>query len=118
MAPAIAATEVEKAMAMSPSNGAEYLKQRGLDYLQCFKLLSAVTAEELRNERNQGGGRLKTPAVMILAGGVMILIGAFGVFRGLSVHSNAMIIDQGITLCFGIFSCIWPLVKSGRMQGR
>ncbi len=56
MPPASASAEVAKAMAMSPSDGAAHLKQLGLDYLDCFKVLSAATVEENRNEANQGEG--------------------------------------------------------------
>jgi len=112
--PAVASREVAHAMAMSPTSGAEHLKRLGLDYLECFKLLSVATAEGIQNERNRSGGVFKSPAFLMVAGGVMILIGAFGVMRGLSAHSNAVIIDHGITLCFGIFCCVWTVVKGSR----
>ena len=112
--PAVASKEVAHALAMSPSNGAEYLKQQGLDYMECFKLLSAVTTEEIQSERNQVRYSRKKSTLMIVAGGVMVLAGAFGVLRGLLVHSNALIIDHGITLCGGIFICLWIVLKGGR----
>ena len=40
MSPALAANEVEKALAMSPSAGAENLQKLGLDYLAALKVLS------------------------------------------------------------------------------
>lgn len=101
-------------MAMSPTNGADYLKCLGLDYLDSFRLLSLVTNEEIQSSRNGSGSPLKNPAVMIAGGSVLILIGGLGVLRGFSVHSNAVIIDHGITLCLGIFLCVWPLIKGAR----
>ena len=56
MAPALAANEVEKAMAMSPSDGAENLQKLGLDYLATFKLLSTAVNEVGSERANQGDG--------------------------------------------------------------
>lgn len=41
---------------MSPSNGAEYLKRLGLDYLDSFRLLSLVTRDEIQVSRDRGEG--------------------------------------------------------------
>lgn len=54
--PAVASREVAHAMAMSPTSGADYLKCLGLDYLDCFRLLSLVTKDEIQSSRDQGEG--------------------------------------------------------------
>lgn len=54
--PTVASREVAHAMAMAPSNGADYLKCLGLDYLDSFRLLSVVTTDEIKVGRNQGEG--------------------------------------------------------------
>ena len=56
MAPALAANEVEKALATSPSDGAENLQKLGLDYLATFKLLSTAVNEVGFERGNQGDG--------------------------------------------------------------
>ena len=51
----IAANEVAKAMAMSPSHGAENLKKMGLDYLDTFKLLSLAANEDASDHSSHWG---------------------------------------------------------------
>jgi hypothetical protein len=56
MALDIAASEVQKVMAMSPSGGAENLQKLGLDYLASFKLLSLAAKDDDSDRASEGGG--------------------------------------------------------------
>lgn len=52
----LASRQVAEAAWMSPSTGAEYLQKLGLNYLESFKLLSAIASDGGRDQGNKKEG--------------------------------------------------------------